>query len=36
MWRYVEVQRGLQRYVEVHERYVEGLGTCDEVHGGVC
>ena len=36
MQRYVEVQRGLQRYVEVHERYVEGGGRCEEVHGGVC
>ena len=35
MQRYVEVQRGLQRYVEVHERYVEGVGRCEEVHGEV-
>ena len=34
MQRYVEVQRGLQRYIEVHERYVEDVGRCEEVHGG--
>ena len=28
------MQRGLQRYAEVHERYVEGV-RCEEIHGGV-
>ena len=30
------MQRGLHRYVEVYERYVEGVERCEEVHGGVC